>query len=152
MDDTEVKERYARQQPYGEWLDAHLVYLRDLPIPNRRVERYDQERRDRLYKAFGYTYEEVKDAILPMARDGAEPTSAMGVDTPLAVLSEKHQPLFSYFKQLFAQVTNPPMDAIREEIVTDTTVYAAPAAICWRSGRKTARCSRSTTPSSPLWT
>ena len=124
VDDTEVKERYARQQPYGEWLDAHLVYLRDLPIPNRRVERYDQERRDRLYKAFGYTYEEVKDAILPMARDGAEPTSAMGVDTPLAVLSEKHQPLFSYFKQLFAQVTNPPMDAIREEIVTDTTVYA----------------------------
>ena len=76
VDDTEVKERYARQQPYGEWLDAHLVYLRDLPIPNRRVERYDQERRDRLYKAFGYTYEEVKDAILPMARDGAEPTSA----------------------------------------------------------------------------
>ena len=123
VDDAEVKERYARQQPYGEWLDAHLVYLRDLPIPNRRVERSSQERRDRLYKAFGYTYEEVKDAILPMARDGAEPTSAMGVDTPLAVLSEKHQPLFSYFKQLFAQVTNPPMDAIREEIVTDTTVY-----------------------------
>ena len=123
VDDAEVKERYARQQPYGEWLDAHLVYLRDLPIPNRRVERSSQERRDRLYKAFGYTYEEVKDAILPMARGGAEPTSAMGVDTPLAVLSEKHQPLFSYFKQLFAQVTNPPMDAIREEIVTDTTVY-----------------------------
>ena len=87
------------------------------------MERSSQERRDRLYKAFGYTYEEVKDAILPMARDGAEPTAAMGVDTPLAVLSEKHQPLFSYFKQLFAQVTNPPMDAIREEIVTDTTVY-----------------------------
>ena len=123
VDDAEVKERYARQQPYGEWLDAHLVHLRDLPIPNRRVERASQEWRDRLYKAFGYTYEEVKDAILPMARDGAEPTSAMGVDTPLAVLSEKHQPLFSYFKQLFAQVTNPPMDAIREEIVTDTTVY-----------------------------
>ena len=123
VDDAEVKERYARQQPYGEWLDAHLVYLRDLPIPNRRVETHSQELRDRLYKAFGYTYEEVKDAILPMARDGAEPTSAMGVDTPLAVLSEKHQPLFSYFKQLFAQVTNPPMDAIREEIVTDTTVY-----------------------------
>ena len=123
VDDAEVKDRYARQQPYGEWLDAHLVHLRDLSIPNRQVERASQERRDRLYKAFGYTYEEVKDAILPMARDGAEPTSAMGVDTPLAVLSEKHQPLFSYFKQLFAQVTNPPMDAIREEIVTDTTVY-----------------------------
>jgi glutamate synthase (ferredoxin) len=123
VDDAAIKSRYARQQPYGEWLDANLVYLKDLPIPNRRVEKYSQDMRDRLYKAFGYTYEEVKDAILPMARDGAEPTSAMGVDTPLAVLSEKHQPLFSYFKQLFAQVTNPPMDAIREEIVTDTTVY-----------------------------
>ena len=124
MDDTELKHRYAAQQPYGEWLDAHLVYLKDLPIPNKRVESHTQELRDRLYKAFGYTYEEVKDSILPMARDGAEPTSAMGVDTPLAVLSEHHQPLFNYFKQLFAQVTNPPMDAIREEIVTDTTVYA----------------------------
>ena len=123
VDDGELKEHYACQQPYGEWLDAHLVYLRDLPIPNRRVEKATQQWRDRLYKAFGYTYEEVKDAILPMARDGAEPTSAMGVDTPLAVLSENHPPLFSYFKQLFAQVTNPPMDAIREEIVTDTTVY-----------------------------
>ena len=123
VDDGELKEHYACQQPYGEWLDAHLVYLRDLPIPNRRVEKATQQWRDRLYKAFGYTYEEVKDAILPMARDGAEPTSAMGVDTPLAVLSENHPPLFSYFKQLFAQVTNPPIDAIREEIVTDTTVY-----------------------------
>ena len=123
VDDSELKEHYACQQPYGEWLDSHLVYLRDLPIPNRKVEKATQQWRDRLYKAFGYTYEEVKDAILPMARDGAEPTSAMGVDTPLAVLSENHPPLFSYFKQLFAQVTNPPMDAIREEIVTDTTVY-----------------------------
>ena len=123
LEDEEVKNRCAARQPYGEWLDAHLVYLKDLSIPNRRVERHSQELRDRLYKAFGYTYEEVKDSILPMARDGAEPTSAMGVDTPLAVLSEHHQPLFNYFKQLFAQVTNPPMDAIREEIVTDTTVY-----------------------------
>ena len=123
VSDEELKNRYACQQPYGEWLDAHLVYLKDLPIPNKRVEKHSQELRDRLYKAFGYTYEEVKDSILPMARDGAEPTSAMGVDTPLAVLSEHHQPLFNYFKQLFAQVTNPPMDAIREEIVTDTTVY-----------------------------
>ena len=123
VDDETLKKHYARQQPYGEWLDQHLVYLKDLNIPNKRVEKHTQDMRDRLYKAFGYTYEEVKDSILPMARDGAEPTSAMGVDTPLAVLSEKHQPLFNYFKQLFAQVTNPPMDSIREEIVTDTTVY-----------------------------
>ena len=127
VDDGELKSRYARRQPYGEWLDANLIHLRDLPIPNKRVETHPQELRDRLYKAFGYTYEEVKDAILPMARDGMEPTSAMGVDTPLVVLSERHQPLFNYFKQLFAQVTNPPIDAIREEIVTDTTVYVGPS-------------------------
>ncbi len=83
----------------------------------------EQAARDRLYKAFGYTYEEVKEVILPMARTGAEPTASMGADIPLAVLSEKHQPLFSYFRQLFAQVTNPPIDAIREKIVTDTAVY-----------------------------
>ena len=123
VDDETLKKHYARQQPYGEWLDQHLVYLKDLNIPNKRVEKHTQDMRDRLYKAFGYTYEEVKDSILPMARDGVEPTSAMGVDTPLAVLSEKHQPLFNYFTPLFAQVTNPPMDSIREEIVTDTTVY-----------------------------
>ena len=127
VDDAELKSLYARRQPYGEWLDANLIHLRDLPIPNKRVETHPQELRDRLYKAFGYTYEEVKDAILPMARDGMEPTSAMGVDTPLAVLSERRQPLFNYFKQLFAQVTNPPIDAIREEIVTDTTVYVGPS-------------------------
>ena len=123
VDDDELKLGYARQQPYGEWLDADLVHLDELSLPNIRLDRYSQVWRDRLYKAFGYNYEEVKDSILPMARDGAEPTSSMGVDTPLAVLSEKHQPLFSYFKQLFAQVTNPPIDAIREAIVTDTSVY-----------------------------
>ncbi len=127
VDDSELKQSYAARRPYGEWLDANLVHLRALPIPNRRVETHPQALRDQLYKAFGYTYEEVKDAILPMARNGAEPTSAMGVDTPLAVLSERHQPLFNYFKQLFAQVTNPPIDAIREEIVTDTTVYVGPS-------------------------
>ncbi len=123
VDDDELKERYASSQPYGEWLDQELVRLKDLPIPNRRVETHSQTRRDQLYKAFGYTYEDVKSVILPMAQTGSEPTASMGTDIPLAVLSEKHQPLFNYFKQLFAQVTNPPIDAIREEIVTDTTVY-----------------------------
>ncbi|MGM9538669.1 MAG: glutamate synthase large subunit [Candidatus Onthomonas sp.] len=121
--DDELKEGYAVRQPYGEWLDMNLVHLKDLKIPNKKVPSYDQEQRDRLYKAFGYTYEEVKNSILLMAQTGAEPTAAMGVDIPLAVLSEKHQPLFNYFKQLFAQVTNPPIDAIREKIVTDTAVY-----------------------------
>ena len=74
-------------------------------------------------KAFGYTYEDIRTAILPMALNGSEAIAAMGNDTPLAVLSNRHQPLFNYFKQLFAQVTNPPIDAIREELVTSTTVY-----------------------------
>ncbi len=121
--DDELKEGYAAREPYGEWLDMNLVELKDLKIPNHKVDSYSQEQRDRLYKAFGYTYEEVKNSILQMAQTGSEPTAAMGVDIPLAVLSEKHQPLFNYFKQLFAQVTNPPIDAIREEIVTDTSVY-----------------------------
>jgi len=121
--DEELKERYARSQPYGEWLDGGLVQLRDLPIPNHKVETAAPEERVRLQKAFGYTYEDVKDTILPMARTGAEPTAAMGTDVPLAVLDERDQPLFNYFKQLFAQVTNPPIDALREEVVTDTTVY-----------------------------
>ena len=123
--DEELKEGYAARQPYGEWLDANLVRLEDLPLPNKRVERRDREALRRLQKAFGYTYEDVRDTILPMARTGAEPTAAMGIDIPLAVLDDKDQPLFNYFKQLFAQVTNPPIDAIREECVTDTAVYVA---------------------------
>ena len=121
--DEELKERYAQRNPYGEWLDRNLVRLRDLPIPNKKVELYSPARRAQEQKAFGYTYEDVMTSILPMARTGAEPTAAMGIDIPLAVLSDHDQPLFNYFKQLFAQVTNPPIDAIREEIVTDTTVY-----------------------------
>ena len=121
--DEEIKSYYAARRPYGEWLDQYLVRLRDLPIPNKQVEVHPQAVRDRLYRAFGYTYEEVKDSILPMARTASEPTAAMGTDTPLAVLSDRFPPLFNYFKQQFAQVTNPPIDAIREECVTDTTVY-----------------------------
>ncbi len=123
IDDSEIKEGYAARNPYGEWLDRNLVRLKDLPIPNHRVEKYTPERRTQVQKAFGYTYEDLKDTILPMARTGAESTAAMGADIPLAVLSSHDQPLFNYFRQLFAQVTNPPIDAIREEIVTDTTVY-----------------------------
>ncbi len=121
--DDELKEYYATRQPYGEWLDRYLVRLRDLPIPNRKVPTYDKQELPKIQKAFGYTYEDVQSTILPMAKTGAEPTAAMGIDIPLAVLSNHDQPLFNYFKQLFAQVTNPPIDAIREEIVTDTSVY-----------------------------
>lgn len=123
IDDDELKEYYASKQPYGEWLDSNLVNLKDLKIPNAKVEEHSNEARKRLQKAFGYTYEEVMTSILPMAKNGSESISAMGTDSPLAVLSNEPQPLFNYFKQLFAQVTNPPIDAIREEIVTSTTVY-----------------------------
>ena len=123
VSDEECKEYYASRKPYGEWLDRYLVTLSSLPVPNKKVPQYTNEERDRLCKVFGYTYEDINDAILPMAKNGIEATASMGCDIPLAVLSEKHQPLFNYFKQLFAQVTNPPIDSLREEIVTDTTVY-----------------------------
>jgi glutamate synthase (NADPH/NADH) large chain len=123
INDEEIKEKYATRQPYGEWLDSKLVFLKDLKIPNERVPQYTYEERQRMQKAFGYTYEEMKSSILPMAQNGGEATAAMGVDTPLPVLSKTYHPLFHYFRQLFAQVTNPPLDAIREEIVTSTSVY-----------------------------
>ena len=121
--DEELKEMYADRQPYGEWLDSNLIELKNLKIPNQLVPTYKPEDLKRLQKAFGYSYEEVETSIKNMALNGGEGTAAMGIDTPLAVLSDKHQNLFNYFKQLFAQVTNPPIDAIREEVVTSTTVY-----------------------------
>ena len=123
IDDDELKEQYASRQPYGEWLDSNLVELKELKIPNKKVEEYTMEERKKIQKSFGYTYEDVMTSILPMAKNGAEPIAAMGTDKPLAVLSNCAEPLFDYFKQLFAQVTNPPIDAIREEVVTSTTVY-----------------------------
>ena len=123
LQDEELKERYTTKQPYGEWLDSNLLHLKDLKIPNMRIESYDEEQKRRLQKAFGYTYEEYRNSIYNMALNGGEAIAAMGVDTPIAALSGMNHLLFDYFKQLFAQVTNPPIDAIREEIVTSTTVY-----------------------------
>lgn len=123
IDDEALKEKYANEYPYGEWLDSNLIQLKDLKIPNEDVPKYTREECTKLQKAFGYAYEDVKTSILNMARTGAEGIAAMGIDTPLSVLSHKNQPLFGYFKQLFAQVTNPPIDAIREEVVTSTTIY-----------------------------
>lgn len=123
IDDEELKDSYAGRQPYGEWLDSNLVKLRELKIPNVRVPEFTYEERQRMQKVFGYTYDELKQVILPMAKNGSEAIAAMGVDTPIPVLNKTYHPLFDYFKQLFAQVTNPPIDAIREEVVTSTTVY-----------------------------
>lgn len=121
--DEELKKYYAGKQPYGEWLDQHMIQLSDLKIPNQMVEQYSEDTCARLRKAFGYAYEECHDTIRNMALNGSEGITAMGIDTPLAALSREYQPLFSYFKQRFAQVTNPPIDASREEIVTNTCVY-----------------------------
>ena len=121
--DDEIKTMYASRQPYGEWLDTNLVRLHDLHIPNKNVRSYSHEELEKLQKAFGYTYEDIKTSILPMAENGAEPIASMGSDIPLPPLDKKQPPLFNYFRQLFAQVTNPPFDAIREDIVTDTSVY-----------------------------
>ncbi len=122
VDDEKLKEYYASREPYGEWIDRNLVQLKQLKIPNERVPDYTPDELTRLQKAFGYKYEESR-MILDMARAGTEPSGAMGTDTPLAVLSGQRPPLFNYFKQLFAQVTNPPIDAIREKVVTSTSVY-----------------------------
>ncbi len=121
--DQECKSCYAGSHPYGEWLDRNLLRLSKLDIPNKKIPTHDQVLRDQLYKVFGYSYEDVISHILPMAENGIEATASMGHDAPLAVLSLQHQLLFNYFKQLFAQVTNPPIDSLRERVVTDTTVY-----------------------------
>ncbi len=116
VDDEEIKRRYADEHPYGEWLQDNLVHLDSLPEPPY-VPGPDHDTLLRRQIEFGYTYEELDKVIQPMAVQGVERTGAMGVDAPLAVLSERSQLLYRYFKQLFAQVTNPPIDAIREEIV-----------------------------------
>lgn len=123
IEDYDLKKKYASSNPYGEWLDTYLLHLKDLPAPDKKTHIHSQHERDILYKIFEYTYEDVKDIILPMARVKLEPTSAMGTDIPLAIYSKNHLSLFHYFKQLFAQVTNPPIDSLREEVVTDTTIY-----------------------------
>lgn len=123
IDDSDLKNYYATRKPYGEWLDTNLVQLKELRIPNVKVPEIASDELERLQKAFGYSYEDYSTVILPMAESGQEAVAAMGVDSPLAVLDDNNPSLFNYFKQLFAQVTNPPIDAIREEIVTSTVVY-----------------------------
>ncbi|MEO8427833.1 MAG: glutamate synthase large subunit, partial [Verrucomicrobiota bacterium] len=121
--DEELKNSIATERPYRLWLDQHMIELARLPEPSHSPEPSHETVVQR-QQAFGYTFEDLRILMAPMARDGVEAVGSMGTDTPLAVLSDKPQPLFSYFKQLFAQVTNPPIDCIREEIVTsaETTI------------------------------
>ncbi|WP_027087508.1 glutamate synthase large subunit [Cohnella panacarvi] len=125
ISDEEVKNGIASQHPYAEWLAEHLIELEELPdapeLPKQGRETVFMRQR-----AFGYTYEELGKVLEPMAQSGVEPIGSMGYDAPLAVLSERPQRIYSYFKQLFAQVTNPPIDAIREEIITATGTTIGP--------------------------
>ncbi len=125
VSDDELKERISRAKPYRKWLDEHMVSIDALPKPPK-VHEPDHETVLRRQEVFGYTSEDVKVLVTPMATDGTEPIGSMGTDTPIAVLSEKPQLLFSYFKQLFAQVTNPPVDAIREDIIMAVETAVGP--------------------------
>ncbi|GBG94779.1 glutamate synthase large subunit [Ligilactobacillus salitolerans] len=118
----EIKEKYAQAHPYQEWLEEEQLTLEELPQPDVH-EDLSQAALETLWRRHGYTDDIIREAILPMAQKGEDPIISMGFDSPLAVLSEKSQSLFTYFKEEFAQVTNPPIDAIREEHVINTQVY-----------------------------
>ncbi len=127
IDDEELKNELARQHPYGKWLKENMVAIEALPSP-KHVYKTDHKTMLVRQQAFGYTHEDLRILMTPMARDGVEATGSMGSDTPLAVLSDRPQSLYSYFKQLFAQVTNPPVDAIREELIMSTETAIGPEA------------------------
>ena len=122
--DEEVKAELANEQPYQEWLEQGLVHLDDLSDREHVV--YSHQSVVRRQETFGYTHEELKLLVSPMARNGGEALGSMGTDTPVAVLSDRPRMLFDYFSQLFAQVTNPPLDAIREELVTSLSATIGP--------------------------
>ena len=121
ISDDEIKQRIATELPYDEWVKEHVIHLSEIT----QADESDVPAVEDLFKqqqAFGYTQEDLVRMIVPMAKDGKDPVGAMGADAPLAILSEKPQLLYNYFKQMFAQVTNPPIDSIREEMVTSTRV------------------------------
>ena len=122
LESEELKTYYAGLHPYGEWMKK-LIRLEDLPKQEEKAETRSAEERTRLCRAFRYTWEDLHDVILPMAENASEPIGSMGADVPVAALSKTHPPLYDYFRQRFAQVTNPPIDALREEIKTDCSVY-----------------------------
>ena len=121
VEDQEIKKDICTERPYREWIDRHLLPLKKIPYLNEALP-FEKEPFGIRLRIFGYTHEDIKTIITPMASDGKEAIGSMGTDTPLAVLSKRPQLLYNYFKQLFAQVTNPPLDGIREEIVTDTSL------------------------------
>ncbi|MDR0791967.1 MAG: glutamate synthase large subunit, partial [Chitinophagaceae bacterium] len=123
VSDEELKQDICSQKPYSEWLNKYKIRLEELPAPRVMFTHLESEQVFKYQKAFGYTQEDLHEIIAPMAIDGKEPTGSMGTDTPLAVLSDQPQHLSNYFKQLFAQVTNPPIDPIRERMVMSLAVF-----------------------------
>lgn len=124
--DEEIKRQIASEQPYRDWLTQHLVHIDDLPETNDHTQAFDRNERVKQQLAFGYTNEELNKILKPMVTDKKDPIGSMGYDSPLAVLSKKTQLLYNYFKQLFAQVTNPPIDAIREKVITSVITTIGP--------------------------
>ncbi|WP_261623080.1 glutamate synthase large subunit [Nesterenkonia marinintestina] len=137
IEDSEIKESLASAEPWEEWVEENLIQLQDLP--ERLHVRHPGDSVRRRQQTFGYTHEELKILIGPMAASGAEPLGAMGTDTPIAVLAERPRLLFDYFVQNFAQVTNPPLDAIREELVTSMGIHLGPNGNLLAPGRVRAR-------------
>ena len=121
VNDEEIKEEIARRHPYKKWLDDNMVHLRDIPYNDCPLF-LGEATLEKRKSAFGYTLEDINTIILPMGKNAKEPIGSMGSDTPIAVLSERPQLIYNYFKQLFAQVTNPPLDGIREEMITDISL------------------------------
>ena len=119
LESSELKNYFAEQYPYNEWV-KNIIHLKDLP--NADIQSKSQDT-NKLCKAFGYTLEDIHEILRPRAMNGKEPVASMGADEPLAVLSKAHPPLYAYFKQRFAQVTNPPIDALREACKTDCSIY-----------------------------
>ncbi len=125
IDDEEIKKEFVEEHPYAEWLKENLVAIENLPNP-KQIHGSDKETLLQRQQAFGYTHEDLKVLMAPMAANGMEPTGSMGTDAALAVLSNRSRLLYDYFKQLFAQVTNPPLDGIREELVTQVATTVGP--------------------------
>ena len=123
ISDDELKQKICSQKPYGEWLNKYKIRLDELPEPRVMFTHLEHDQVFKYQKAFGYSKEDLETIIAPMALDGKEPVGSMGSDIPLAVLSDQPQHLSSYFKQLFAQVTNPPIDPIREKLVMSLATF-----------------------------
>ena len=139
ISDAELKQRVVTEQPYRQWLSTNLVHFDALPEVPDVTPHYDHQKTLQRQQAFGYSFEDLRVNIGPMALTGIQPIGSMGTDTPLAVLSDKPQLLYNYFKQLFAQVTNPPIDPIREELITSTTITLGPQGNLLQPGPQSCR-------------